>query len=123
MIFFTIFIMRLGYTQDNIELLYLGLGLPLWFYLLYFYLKWFNKIKVETEFVTLKNIVFRQKDIYFKEIEQWEEIQTIRVSQRNLLLRVNGKKILISNMSDLRNYEILRQKLETNFAETKRKYN
>ncbi len=47
MILFTLFIMNLGYKQGNTELLYLGLGLPLWFYFLITYTKWLNRIEVE----------------------------------------------------------------------------
>ncbi len=123
MIVFTIIIMRLGYTQGDNRLLFFGFGLPLWCYLLYFHLKMISWIIVKTDYVTIKNIVFEEKNIYYKDIDQWEEIQTIRVDQRNLLLRVNGKKIVISNMNDLINYEILRQKLDSNFSNIKRKYN
>ena len=122
MMLFTVFIMRLGYIQGDTELLYLGFGLPFWFYLLYTYLKWVNRITVDTESLTIKNIFFGQKNIYFKEIEQWEEIQTTRIFQRNLLLKVHGKKIVISNMSDAKNYEILRHSLKTNLTEIERKY-
>ncbi len=114
--------MRLGYIQGDTELLYLGFGLPFWFYFLYTYLKWLNRIKVDTESLTMKNIFFGQKNIYFKEIEQWEEIQTTRIFQRNLLLKVHGKKIVISDMSDAKNYEILRHSLKTNLTESERKY-
>ena len=113
MILFTIFIMHLGFEQGNKELLYLGLGLPLWLYLLYFYLRLMNRIKVETEFVTIKNIIFGQKDIYFKDIKQWEEIYTVHLFARNLLLKVRGKKIVISNICDKKNYKILRESLSS----------
>jgi hypothetical protein len=103
--------MNLGLEQGNKELLFLGLGLPLWIYLLYFYLRLINRIKVETEFVTIKNIAFGQRDIYFKDIEHWEESHTINLFARNLLLKVGGKKIVISNMSDSKNYKILRDSL------------
>lgn len=91
MILFTLFIMNLGFKQGNPELLYLGLGLPLWFYFLIIYAKWLNRIEVEQEFFKIKNLIFGQRIINYKEIEQWEVIQTIRISQQNLLIRVKGK--------------------------------
>jgi hypothetical protein len=114
--------MNLGYKQGNTELLYLGLGLPLWFYFLITYTKWLNRIEVEREYFKIKNLIFGQRIINYKDIEQWEVIQTIRISQQNLLIRVKGKKIVISNMIDLENYETLRHRLRTNWAELERKY-
>ena len=117
MILFTLFIMNLGYKQGYPELLYLGLGLPLWFYILIFYAKWLNRIEVEQEYFKIKNLIFGQTIINYKDIKQWEVIHTIRISQQNLLIRVKGKKLVISNMSDSENYETLRRKLRTNWAE------
>lgn len=111
MILFTVFIMNLGLEQGNKELLFLGIGLPLWIYLLYFYLRLINRIKVETELVTIKNIAFGQRDIYFKDIEHWKEQYLVNLFAKSLLLKVKGKKIVISNMSDSKNYKILRDAL------------
>ena len=116
MIIFTLVIMNFGFRQGNPELLYLGLGLPLWGYLLIFYSKWINKIEVSQSFFTLKNIVSKQQIIQYKNIEHWKKIQTTRISQQNLLIKANGKKLIISNMADSKNYEILRHKLETHLA-------
>lgn len=122
MILFTLFIMNLGYKQGNPELLYLGLGLPLWFYCLILYAKWLNRIEVEQEYFKIRNLILGQKIINYKDIEQWEVIETIRISQQNLLIRVKGKKLVISNMVDSENYEILRHRLRTNWTELERKY-
>lgn len=122
MILFTLFIMNIGCKQGNPELLYLGLGLPLWFYFLILYAKWLNRIEVEQEYFKIKNLIFGQRIINYKDIEQWEVIQTIRISQQNLLIRIEGKKLVISNMIDSKNYEILRHKLKTNWSELERKY-
>ncbi len=122
MIIFTLFIMNLGYRQGNTELLYLGLGLPVWFYLFIFYTKWINRIEVKQEYFMIKNLISGRRIIHYKDIELWEMIQTVRISQQNLLIRVNGKKFIISNMVDMKNYEILRHRLRTNWAELERKY-
>lgn len=122
MIIFTLFIMNLGFQQGNLELLYLGFGLPLWIYFLIVYLKLINKITVEREYVKIKNLIFGEKVINYKDIEQWEVIDTIRMPQQNLLIKIKGKKIVISNMTDLENYEILRHELRINWAELERKY-
>jgi len=121
MILFTVFIMTLGFEQGNKELLFLGLGLPLWIYLLLFYLRLINRIRVEREFVTIKNIVLGQRSIYFKDIEHWEENYAVNLFAKSLLLRVKGKKIVISNMSDSKNYRILRDSLATNCNETNKR--
>nr|WP_320119492.1 hypothetical protein [uncultured Marinifilum sp.] len=122
MILFTLFIMNLGYKQGSPELLYLGLALPFWFYILIFYAKWLNRIEVEQEYFKIKNLIFGQTIINYKDIEHWEVIHTIRISQQNLLIRVKGKKFVISNMSDSENYESLRHRLITHCGELKRKY-
>jgi len=111
-----------GNLNGNSGLLYLGLGLPIWFYLLYYYMKWFNKIEVDKESFIVRNVFFGKRTILFKEIEEWEEIETVRIFQRNLLIRINGKKTIISNLSDIANYEILKSELKTNWSETERKY-
>ena len=118
MILFTGFIMNLGYEQGNFELRYLGIGLPLWIYLLYFYLRMINRIKVEAEFVTIQNIVFGQREIYFRDIEHWEEIYTVNLLSRNLLLKVSGEKVVISNMCDKKKYKILRDRLSTYYIKS-----
>ncbi len=120
MILFTLFIMNLGYKQENNELLYLGLGLPLWFYLTVFYMKLFNKISVESDSLVLKNIFFGLKTIEFKEIEKWEEHLTFNTFSNSLLLRVRGRKIIISNMSDKKNYKILLEKLNALLLESEK---
>ena len=107
MILFSLYIMNLGYLQGNNDLLYLGLGLPFWFYMFYFYLKLMNRINVKEDSFILKNIILGEKTIIYSDIDQWEEIETIRIMQRNLLIRTKGKKITISNMSDVKNYETL----------------
>lgn len=121
MILFTLFIMNLGYKQGNTELLYLGLGLPLWFYFLINYTKWINRIELEQKYFKVKNLIFGNRIIKYSEIEQWQEIYTINLFAHNLLLKVNGKKIVISNIIDLENYETLRHRLRTNWAELERK--
>jgi hypothetical protein len=118
MILFTIFIMHLGYKQGNLELQILGIGLPLWMFLLIYYLKLFNRIKVEKDLVRIKNIIFGQKEIHFKDIEQWEEVYTISLFARNLLLRADGKKIILSNMIDKKNFKILHERLSNSPKQT-----
>jgi hypothetical protein len=123
MIISTLFIMNLGFKNGVNELLFLGLGLPIWLYLLIGYSKWFNRIEVGKEHFKINYLFFGQRIINYKDIEQWEIIQTFRISQQNLLIRLKRKKIVISNMSDLKNYELLRHRLRTNWPKLERKYN
>ena len=118
MILFSLYIMNLGYLQGDNELLYLGLGLPFWFYMFYFYLRLMNRINVKEDSVILKNIILGEKTIIYSDIDQWEEIETIRIKQRNLLIRTKGKKITISNMSDEKNYETLKAVLKIHWAKS-----
>jgi len=105
--------MNLGYNQGEMRLLYLGIGLPLWFYLIFFYSKWFNRIIVKSDSVIIKNIFWGQKTIIFSEIEKWNENYIINTFSRSLLLYVNGNKVIVSNMSDKKNYETLLNKLRS----------
>jgi hypothetical protein len=114
--------MTIGFKQGARELLYLGIGIPLYIYMLYFYLKIINRIEIERETVTIRNIIWGRKLIKLEEVEQWEEIYTINLFAHNLLLRVKGQKIVISNMIDSKKYELLLKKLETNYSQYKRKY-
>jgi hypothetical protein len=122
MMVITIVFMKMGIDNGINELLYLGFGLPLWFYLLIFYIKWINNLEVGSESVRIKNVIFGQKIIEYSEIEQWEEIYTVNLLAHNLLLKVRGKKIVISNMCDLKNYENLRHILKTDWTKSERKY-
>lgn len=113
MILFTIFIMHLGFKQGNMELLLPGLAFPLWIFLLFNYLKFINRVRVEKDFMTIRNFIFGQKDIYFKDIQHWEEVYTLHLFARNLLIKTGGKKIIVSNMIDKKNYKILHDRLLT----------
>lgn len=115
--------MGIGFHRDNFELLYIGIGLPLWIYFLIVYLKLANRIKVEKEFVQIRNLVFGRIVVNYNDILQWEEIDTYRISQKNILLKLKDKKIVVSNLVDLKNFEILRHKLKTHWSESERKYN
>lgn len=121
LILITILIMHLGYRQGDMELLLLVLGIPLYIYMIFFYLKLINRIKVEKEFVTIKNLVFGKVEIPFKDIQHWEEIYTIHLFARNLLLRTDRRKIIISNLIDKKNYKILHDKLNEVLAMGKTK--
>ncbi len=113
--------MNMGYKQGNTELMYLGLGLPLWLYFLIIYTKWINKIEVEQDYFKVKNIIFGNRIIKYSEIEQWQEIYTMNLFAHNLLLKVKGKKIVISNMIDSENYETLHHRLRTHWADLENK--
>ena len=123
MIFFTLFIMKLGYEKDNPELLLLGLGLPMWIFLIFFYSKLICWVEVGKESFKIKYLFFRNRIIYYKCVDQWEVIQSIRISQQNILLKVNGKKIIVSNITDTANYEILKDRLRINWSALEKKYN
>lgn len=123
MILFSILIMSVGFYKDNFELLFIGLGLPIWMFLLIRYLKLINRINVEKESVQIRNLVFGNTVVNYKDILQWEEIDTFRISQKNILINLKNKKIVVSNLIDLKNFEILRHRLKTHWTESERNYN
>jgi len=108
------FFVYLGFHQGIKELQYLGLSLPFFFYFLYFYLRLINRIEVKTDFVIIKYILFRNRTIYFKDIEHWEQNYVSNMLAYFIKLKVKGKKILISNMIDKKNYKILLDRLSAN---------
>ena len=118
MIIFILFIMMIGFKQNETGLLYLGLGLPVCFYLIIEYLKFINKITVEKEFVVVKNPVFGEKKIQYADIEYWKEIHpTYREGlHRKLILKTqNKKKVIILEDIDYKKYEMLRVKLKSDW--------
>ena len=116
-IIFTLVIIMIGFRQNNPELSYLGLGLPLWFHFFIIHLKFLNKITVEKEYVIVKNLVFRGKKIHYEAIEYWDEIQPVRVYQRKLILKTyqNKRKIIILEDVDYKKYEMLRSRLKSDW--------
>ena len=112
-IIFTLIIILIGFRQNNKELSYLGLGLPLWFYLLVVYIKFLNSITVEKDYVIVKNPFFRKK-IQYEEIEYWEENQSIRTLHRKLILKTyqSKRKIFILEDIDYKKYEMLQSRLK-----------
>ena len=112
MIIFTLFIMVIACNINETRLLYLGLGIPLWFYNIIVYLKFLNKITVEMKFVIVKNLVFGKTKILFEEIEYWKENSPPArgTLYRTLILKTNQKtrKITILEDVDCKKYEMLR---------------
>ncbi len=99
MILFTLFIMYLAVCQNDYNLLYFGLGIPFWLYLLVLNLRRFSKIEVENDFVIIKYLLFRDKKIFYNKIDKWEETVPLRIPQIIYTLYVNGRKISISSLS------------------------
>ncbi len=117
MIALILIIMRFAYSQGENELLYLGLGIPLFVYFLFAYSKWLNRVEVNQDNFKIKNIFWGKKTIKYPDIDWWTINQTIHVSQKNLLIKANKKKIVISNLIDNEDYEYLCLKLETHCSE------
>ena len=117
MVIFTLIIMMIGFKQNEIRLLYLGLGVPLWLYLIFVYLKFLNKITVEKEFTIVKNPVFGKEKVEYREIEYWKEIQPPARGNlyRTLILKTyqNKRKITILEDVDCMKFETLRLKLKS----------
>lgn len=121
MIIFTFYVLYLAVYQNNLDLLYFGLGIPVFFFFLMLTLKQYLKINIENDFFTIRYLFFPNKTIYYNQIDLWEETFDFRTTQSVLIFYVNGKKISISSMSDSENFEKLRFILDIQFAE-KRKY-
>ena len=119
MIIFTLIIMQIGFKRNEVGLLYLGLGIPFWIYLIIVYLKFLNKITVEMEFTIVKNPLFGKEQIQYGEIEYWKEIQPSVMGPlyRTLILKTyqNKRKIIILEDVDFEKFETLRFKLKTDW--------
>ncbi len=118
----TLLIMNFAYSQKEYDLLYLGLSLPVSVYVISIPIKMMNRIEVRKEYFILRNLLLGKNIVVFSEIEQWEENQSIRINQRNLLVYSKGRKFIISNMSDLKNYEILRGVLKIHWPKSEKLY-
>lgn len=117
MIALILIIMRFAYNQGETELLYLGLGIPLFVYFLIAYSKWLNRVEVNQDNFKIKNIFWGKKTIKYSDIEWWTMNQTVRVSQKNLLIKADKKKIVISNLIDNEDFDSLSIKLNTSCPE------
>jgi len=111
--------MTIGFMQNETGLLYLGVGIPLWLYLIFVYLKFLNKITIEKEFTIVKNPVFGKEKVQYREIEYWKEIQApVRGPfYRTLMLKTyqNKRKITILEDVDCRKFETLRLILKSDW--------
>ena len=117
MIIFMLYLLYLAVYQNNLDLLYFGLGIPIFFYFLILALKQYSKIKIENDSFTIRYLFFSNKTIYYNQIDLWEDTFDIRTPQKVLIFHVNGKKISISSLSDSDNFEKLRFILDIRFAE------
>jgi len=124
MILFTIFLVKLGYSKREFELMYFALGLPIWFYMLVVFVNMANSLEIRDGYVLVRNVIpgRHPKLIKYKEIDSWEESRPIGTSTQALILKANGEKIVISNMIDLKNYELLRIKLRVQWGKREIKY-
>jgi len=120
MISFTIFLVKLGYSKREFELMYFALGLPIWFYMLVVFINMANSLEIRYGYVLVRNVI--PKLIKYKEIDSWEESRPIGTSTQALILKAKGEKIVISNMIDLKNYELLRIKLRVQWGKREIKY-
>lgn len=117
MIIFMFYLLYLAVYQNNLDLLYFGLGIPIFFYFLILALKQYSKIKIENDSFTIRYLFFPNKTIYYNQIDLWEDTLDIRTPQRVLIFHVNGKKTSISSLSDSENFEKLRFILDIRFTE------
>jgi len=109
-----------GWRQGDVVFLLLGLTLPLWLKLLGVYAGLMNRIEVGPDLFVLRN-PFRGKHIYhYRDIEQWELSRSLWVIQKSLMIRINGKKLLISDMRDKKNFEKLVKQLRNIRADAER---
>lgn len=109
----SVFLLILGFKQDSSELIFIsGLGILLFTFGIIFFLKFFTRIQLFEDSVTIRNIVTKStKTIFFDSIDQWESIYVANFLSSNLLIKTNGKKTIISNMVDSKNFKQLENKL------------
>jgi len=114
-----VFLMVLGYRLESYELLISGgLGFLLFGFGIIFFLKFFTRIQLFDDSVTIKNIITKDtKRVNFDTIDEWESIYVANFLSSNLLIKINGKKTIISNMVDSENYKQLEKILLTKYSE------
>lgn len=114
-----VFLIVLGYQQESYELIIIGgLGILLFTFGFFFFLKFFTRIQLFDDSIMIKNIITKNtKRITFDSIDQWESIYIANFLSSNLLIRVNGKKTIISDMVDSENYKQLEKILLTKYSE------
>ena len=94
----------------------------MWIYLgttgIIFFLKFFTRIQLFDDSVRIKNIITKNtKRIDFDSIDQWESIYIGNFLSSNRLIKINGKKTIISNMVDSENYKQLEKILLIKYPE------
>ena len=109
--------MILGYRQGNSELLYLGLGLPMWIFLMRFYLNQIHKISLSTDYLSIKIPLSKAKKINFKDIKDWETNYDARTNINSIVIKTNNKKTVITDLTDKKNFESLRHFLRINLKQ------
>ena len=121
MLFVQIALILLGYFDKSVKIIILGLlGFFFFVYQLICCLKRINKIEVESDSFKIKNPFFGCKIVFYKDIEEWEESPSIRIWEKNLILKVKKRKFHIINISDNINYETLRHRLATHYSHRKK---
>lgn len=115
----TVFLMYLGFKQESYELILIsGLGILLFTFGIIFFFKFFTRIQLFEDSVTIKNIITKSsKTISFDSIDQWESIYVANFLSSNLLIKTNGKKTIISNMIDSENFKQLEKKLLIKYSD------
>jgi hypothetical protein len=93
--------------------LYLGFGLIIWLYLLITYTKRLNTAKCGSDAFELKNPLYANRLVRYDNIKWWKEIYIYNIPQRNLIIGLVKKKIVITNIIAKRNYEDLKSILQT----------
>ena len=114
-----VFLISLGYKLESYELLISGgLGFLLFSFGIIFFLKFFTRIQLFDDSVRIKNIITKNtKRIDFDSIDQWESIYIGNFLSSNRLIKINGKKTIISNMVDSENYKQLEKILLIKYPE------
>lgn len=124
MIITTFVITIVGFKQHILVLQLLGFGIPFWCYFLILCTKFLNRITIEKEFVTIKNLIWGEKKIFFEDIQYWtENSPNFRgIFHRSILLKVkqDKRKSTILEDIDYSNYNMLRSRLISDWKIKKR---
>jgi hypothetical protein len=113
------FLMILGFKQELYELLIIGgLSFLIFSFGFFFFLKFFTRIQLFDDSVLIKNIITkRTKRIDFDSIDQWESIYVPNFFASYLLIKINEKKTIVSDMIDSENYKLLEKILLIKYSE------
>ena len=93
-----------GYKNGDFDLCFVGLGLPVCFWMLFRWLKFLNRFEVKNDSIRVSNIFFTASDINKSEIVSWTASYINRTGMYVLVIKTKKKTYPFSDMIDERGF-------------------